>query len=73
MGTPDPRYTTQGHMDFQIQRQLNSYKKEDPPPDRVKPDPVTVIHWIMQAAVTAASTSNLAIADMIAIAFFYLL
>lgn len=60
-------------MDFRIQRQLASYRKKDPPPKRVKPVPVQVIHWIMAAATLGNQTVNLAVADMIALAFFFLL
>ena len=60
-------------MDFRITRQVSFYKKQDPPPDRVKPVPVTVIRHILFAALAGASPGNLAIADMIALAFFFLL
>jgi hypothetical protein len=73
VGATDPRFTDQGRMDFRIQRQLASYKKKDPPPKRVKPVPVQVIHWIMTAARLGAQVENLAVADMIALAFFFLL
>jgi hypothetical protein len=73
LGSEDPRKNSQGNIDFRIQRQLRSYSREDPPPDRVKPVPVTVIQHIMFVALAAATTGNLAIADMIALAFFFLL
>ena len=74
MGAGDPRYTEQGKMDFRLTRQITYYKKQDPPPDRVKPIPVQVIRYIMHAALVAgAFQGNLATADMIALAFFFLL
>lgn len=73
LGSPDPRFTDQGRMDFRIQRQLAAYKKKDPPPKRVKPVPVQVIHWIMAAALIGNQAENLAVADMVALAFFFLL
>jgi hypothetical protein len=73
MGTDDPRKNSQGNIDFRLQRQLRSYSRKDPPPDRVKPVPVTVIQHIMFVALAAATSGNLAIADMIALAFFFLL
>ena len=73
MGTDDPRFTPQGAMDFRITRQVRFYKKEDPPPDRVKPVPVSVLRWIAFAAATTPHVGNQAIADMIILAFFFLL
>lgn len=52
---------------------ISAYKKEDPPPDRVKPIPLAVIKFILYAAYTATDAGNIAIADMIALAFFFLL
>jgi integrase len=73
MGSPDPRITSQGKIDFRLKRQLAFYGKQDPPPDRVKPIPVDVIRHIMATALIANSVDNLAIADMIALALFFLL
>ena len=52
MGSPDPRLASSGDMDFRITRQISYYKKQDPPPDRVKPvvPAVQVLFWIVQAA-----------------------
>ena len=73
LGKPDPRLTSTGNIDFRIQRMLSSYKKKDPPPNRVKPIPVQVLRRIMAVAHAAPTPGNLAIADMCSIAFFYLL
>ena len=73
LGKPDPRLTSTGNIDFRIQRMLSSYKKKDPPPNRVKPIPVQVLRRIMAVAHAAPTPANLAIADMCSIAFFYLL
>ena len=73
LGSDDPRLTRQGQIDFRLRRQLKAYTKEDPPPDRVKPVPRTVIQHIMAIAVAGNDPGVKAIADMIAIAFFYLL
>lgn len=73
MGAPDPRYTPQGKMDFRLTRQLKYYAKQDPSPNRVKPVPLTVIRHVLFAALAAANPSSIAIADMIVIAFFFLL
>jgi hypothetical protein len=73
METIDPRLTRQGKIDFRLQRQLAAYTKEDPPPNRVKPVPVSVIQHVAYAAHALHEDGNLAIADMIPLAFFILL
>lgn len=74
MGTHDPRLTPGGNLDFRLARQLRHYKIEDPPPHRVKPLPVTVLRWLLHHTHTSTTRpSDHAIADMIALAFFFLL
>jgi hypothetical protein len=53
---------------------LSSYKKKDPPSNRVKPIPAQVLRRIMAVAHAAPTTpGNLAIAYMCSFTFFYLL
>ena len=52
---------------------LASYSKEDPPPNRVKPIPVPVLHRILAVASTMADPYYTCAADMIGLAFFFLL
>ncbi|GFH50587.1 hypothetical protein CTEN210_07063 [Chaetoceros tenuissimus] len=52
---------------------IKSYKKKDPPPNRVKPVPRSVIRQIAQIAFSGNSFNQHATADMIIIAFFFLL
>ena len=52
---------------------LKAYAKDDPPPNRVKPVPVPVIRRLMAVALASNDSFNIAIADMICIAFFFLL
>jgi hypothetical protein len=73
LGASDPRLNPQGKPDFRIQRQLKAYAKQDPPPHRVKPIPVSVIRNVLFVALASAAVSVLAIADMVALAFFFLL
>ena len=74
VGAKDIRKDTVGSIDFRIQRQLRSYTRADPPPDRVKPIPIPLIMHVLAAAYSAAGTHGTkAIADMIVIAFFFLL
>ena len=50
-----------------------AWGKEDPPPFRVKPIPLSVIRKIAELARNGPSERRQAIADMIIIAFFFLL
>ena len=73
MGTDDPRLDTYGNIDFRLRRQFAGYKRQDPPPDRVKPIPVQIIRHLLAIAHSTANDGNQAVADMIALAFFFLL
>jgi hypothetical protein len=74
LGTPDPRLDPQGNINFRILRQLRGYSRADPPPNRVKPIPVQILrHVAGLAAHPSATLSTQAIADMIVLAFFFLL
>ena len=61
-----------GKRDFRISRMLSAWNKKDPPPNRVKPVPVQVLRHI---SVISDASDPLAqgIADMIFLAFFFLL
>jgi len=52
---------------------ISAWKKEDPPPNRVKPIPIQVIRRIALLATTATNDLTKATADMIIIAFFFLM
>jgi hypothetical protein len=74
MGSKDIRKDGLGGIDFRLQRQLRSYRRLDPAPDRVKPIPIQVIMHVLSAAYCANGTvGTQCIADMICIAFFFLL
>lgn len=73
VGSPDPRLNYVGKIDFRIQRQLSCYSKQDPPPNRVKPIPVPILMNILANALAAAHVFQIAVADMITLAFFFLL
>lgn len=75
VGADDPRYNSLGKIDFRIQRTIAAWKKEDPPAGRVKPIPIQVIRRIAFVAQHLPPTARtlLATADMIIIAFFFLL
>jgi len=75
VGASDPRLNTASQTDFRIKRMLAAWKKQDPPSTRVKPVPISVIRRIAFVAQHLPPNSNLllALADMIIIAFFFLL
>ena len=73
MGKSDPRLGLSMKIDHRIQRMLRTYSKQDPPPNRVKPVPVQVLRHITAIARASNLPFNLAVADMITLAFFFLL
>jgi hypothetical protein len=73
VGATDPRLNKVGKIDFRLQRQLSCYSKQDPPPNRVKPIPVPILMHILATTLAVGSVFGVAVADMIAIAFFFLL
>ena len=75
VGADDPRLNSAHNIDFRLQRTLKAWKNSDPAPDRVKPIPITVIRQIAVLAQTtnAADATFCASADMIIVAFFFLL
>ena len=73
LGATDPREDDNGKIDFRIQRQLRCYKKEDPPPSRVKPVPFQVLENVMAVALESDCPKLMAIADMMVLAYFFLL
>ena len=77
VGAKDPRLNGALKTDFRISRMLAAWKKEDPPANRVKPIPIAVIKHIARIAqglpAGPAGDKLRAAADMIIIAFFFLL
>lgn len=71
MGANDPHSNTHGKIDFRISRQIAGCKREDPPPDRVKPVPVQTLRHSLGIAHSNANNGNQAIADVMALAFFF--
>jgi hypothetical protein len=75
MGADDPRLNAALKTDFRLSRMLAAWKKQDPPANRVKPVPVAVIRHIaaVAARLPPGNEKLCAAADMIIIAFFFLL
>jgi hypothetical protein len=72
VGSQDPRLTADGKTTFRLSRQLRGYSKEDPPPDRVKPVPIAVIHHASSLAQHHGNIESIAIVSMMCLAFFFL-
>ena len=80
LGAKDPRLSAiDGKLDFRLRRQARFWGKQDPPPARVKPLPVTIVLFLVNLAYQPQGNPNLpreqsrAYADMICLAFYYLL
>jgi hypothetical protein len=59
-------------MEFRLACQMRGYSRADPPPDRVKPVPVSVIYHAANLARQHATTEALAVINMLCLAFFFL-
>ncbi|MGH9726648.1 MAG: hypothetical protein ACRD41_16445, partial [Candidatus Acidiferrales bacterium] len=73
MGAKDPRLNAFGEIDFRIKRQLREYARTDDPPARVKPIALPVLHFAYASASASGLYEDIAIADVIYLAFFFLL
>ncbi len=74
VGALDPRYQKGTTLiDFRLYRQLRCYSKEDPPPTRVKPLPLAVLHNVREMAALHGDEISLAVSDLSYMAFFWLL
>ncbi len=73
LGFPDPRLQYSGRLDFRLHRQLQYYGKEDPPPSRVKPIPLQIIHATVQQCYRSPLPHSQTIGDMLLLGFFFLL
>jgi hypothetical protein len=73
-GFPDPRLIPGTKcIDPLLDRLLRSFRKQDPPPQRLQPIPLDVLHHACAIARAAADDHSMAAADFMWIAFFYLL
>ena len=73
LGLNDPRLGPDLKMDHRLTRMWRAYTKSDPPPHRVKPVPVQVLRHISTIAIASNDPMLIATADMITLAFFFLL
>ena len=74
LGQADPRSLAgSSTIDPRLTRQLRGYLNQDPPPGRLKPIPIPILHCAHAIASTAGDAESLAAADMMWLAFFFLL
>jgi hypothetical protein len=73
LGLVDPRLNCFGQLDVSLATIYQGYTKQDPPPLRVKPIPLPLLHEVYCAAVLAGDPLSRATADMAYLGFFYLL
>jgi hypothetical protein len=73
LGLPDARLTRKGTLDIRLIRQLAAYAKDDPPPQRVKPVPISILRLAAEFRLMADSCKANAIADMLLLGFYFML
>jgi hypothetical protein len=67
------RMNAVGKVDYPLKRLLHSFTKQDMPPNRVKPVPIQVLRHIANSAISGNHVILQATADMIILAFLFLL
>ena len=74
LGSLDIQNDPTGRVDLRLSRQLRYYDKEDNPPRRVKPVPISVVASVVRRshADHELDAASHAIADMICLGFFFL-
>lgn len=74
MGAPDPRLNTHGDVDFRLTTLFQSWKKDDAPPVRVKPLPLSVVARVWaHAQLESCRMAAQAAADCLVLGFYFLL
>jgi hypothetical protein len=72
MGAPDPRLNRFGDLDYRLQALLQAWRRQDPPPLRVKPLPPSIIRLALTGLLHPCAAS-MATADCLVVAFYFLL
>jgi len=73
LGSPGPRLTANGKLSLRLTQQLSAYKKQDPPPSRVKPVPFPIIAQTVSFCHTVNTPASNTMANMLLLGFFFLL
>jgi hypothetical protein len=72
-GLPNPTYRSEGKYWLKIQRLIEAYRRQDPPPQHKLAVPVSVVNHLVDVGSTSKSDKLRASCDMATIAFYYLL
>ena len=72
MGASDPSHNKLGDIDFWLGQKLPTYARQDPPPTRVRPPPVSILQ-ALDAAYQGSTNRQQAIINLAWITFFFLL
>ena len=73
LGLPDPRLDSAGNLDPRLSDLFAAWSRDDPPPSRVKPLPVQVLHHAQSLVAYAPDEYTRAAVDLAWIGFFFLL
>jgi hypothetical protein len=72
-GLPNPTYRCEGRYWLKLERLIEAYRRQDPPPQHKLAVPVSLINHLHELGTTSKSDKVQAICDMSAIAFYFLL
>jgi hypothetical protein len=72
MGAADKRLIAPKQLDYRLAQQIVGYGRNDPPPSRVKPVPLSLIGQMHRIATATNNAFELANSDMSVIGFFFL-
>jgi hypothetical protein len=72
-GAANPTYRSEGKYWTKIERQIEGYRRQDPPAQHKLAVPVGLVEFLVTVGSTSPSAKVQAICDMSAIAFYYLL
>lgn len=73
MAKVNPLFNAQGRRISALSQQFRSYKKQDPPPERVKPVPLQLLDSVIAQLTAQATQHTLAVLDLLILGFFFLL
>jgi hypothetical protein len=72
-GLPNPLYRTDGKYWLQIERQIEGYRRQDPPAQHKLAVPIRLVEFLADLGANSTLPKVQAICDMSTIAFYYLL
>jgi hypothetical protein len=72
-GRPNPTYRCEGKYWLQLERQIEGYRRQDPPAQHKLAVPVSLVEYLVKFGTQSSSTKVTAICDMCTVAFYYLL